>query len=138
MPNSATVGSEISVAEGRWIPDFVRRLERFQKSGILRSMNQALSLVCLVVIAVLPAGVLGLRAVMPRLMPWWAMLLTLLGVGWPVLVFGAMLQESRSGGAGHVGALFFGWALLLLWFVPWLIVYALIQGIRRRRAARDA
>lgn len=101
-------------------------------------MNQALSLVCLVVIAVLPAGVLGLRAVMPRLMPWWAMLLTLLGVGWPVLVFGAMLQESRSGGAGHVGALFFGWALLLLWFVPWLIVYALIQGIRRRRAARDA
>lgn len=97
-------------------------------------MNQWLSMLCLAVIAVLPAGVLSLRAVRPRLMPWWAMLLVLLGVGWPMMVFSAMLQESQSGGAGHVGALFFGWALMLLWFIPWLMVYALIQHFRRRSA----
>ncbi|MFM8878678.1 MAG: hypothetical protein ACKOKG_06030 [Verrucomicrobiota bacterium] len=100
-------------------------------------MNPWLSMLCLAVIAVLPAGVLAVRAVWPRLMPWWAMLLVLLGVGWPVMVFGAMLTETQGGGAGHVGALFFGWALMLLWFAPWLIVYALIQRLRRRGAHRE-
>ena len=100
-------------------------------------MNQLLSLFCLGVIILLPPCVLALRAVRPRLMPWWAMLLVLLGVGWPVMVFAAMLQESQSGGAGHVGALFFGWALMLLWFVPWLSLYAVIQWFRCRRAPRS-
>ena len=100
-------------------------------------MNPWLSMLCLAVIAVLPAGVLAVRAVRPRLMPWWAMLLVLLGVGWPVMVFGAMLNETQGGGAGHVGALFFGWALMLLWFAPWLIVYALIRRLRRRGARHE-
>ncbi|MEY4689902.1 MAG: hypothetical protein RIT19_227, partial [Verrucomicrobiota bacterium] len=54
-------------------------------------------------------------------------MLALPGLRYPIMVFSAMLQESQSGGAGHVGALFFGWALMLLWFIPWLMVYALIQ-----------
>jgi hypothetical protein len=59
-------------------------------------------------------------------------MLALPGLRYPIMVFSAMLQESQSGGAGHVGALFFGWALMLLWFIPWLMVYALIQYFRRR------
>ena len=58
--------------------------------------------------------------------------------GWVLVFVGAMLQETTAGGAGHVGALFFGWAFVLIWFAPWLLVYAGIQFFRRRHASRNA
>ena len=54
-----------------------------------------------------------------------------------LVVVGAMLRETPDGGAGHVGALFFGWAFVLLWFAPWLLGYAVIQFFRRRHASRN-
>lgn len=93
-------------------------------------MNQVAFLVCLAGLVLLPILVLGVRLVRPRLMPWWAAFLTAVGLGWALLVVGAMLRETPEGGAGHVGALFFGWALALVWFAPWLLVYAIIQRVR--------
>lgn len=101
-------------------------------------MNDVLSLACLVGLAVLPLVVLGLRAARPKLMPWWAVFLIVIGLGWVVVFVSAMLNETANGGAGHVGALFFGWAIVLIWFAPWLLAYAVIQLFRRRRAGRNA
>lgn len=97
-------------------------------------MNDVISLACLVGLAVLPLVVLGLRATRPKLMPWWAVFSIVIGLGWLLVFVGALLKESAEGGAGHVGALFFGWALVLIWFAPWLLVYGVIQSLRRRRA----
>lgn len=99
-------------------------------------MKDLLSAVCLVLLAVLPWVVLGVRFVRPRLMPWWAAFSTTVGLGWGLALAGAMLNESSTGGAGHVGALFFGWAIALAWFLPWLLVYAIVQWIRRRVSGR--
>jgi hypothetical protein len=43
-----------------------------------------------------------------------------------------MLNETKNGGAGHVFALLFGWAISLIWLAPWLLVYAVIQLFRCR------
>jgi hypothetical protein len=101
-------------------------------------MNNVLFLGCLAGLAILPLIALGLRAARPRLMPWWAVFSTVVGLGWVLVVVGAMLRETPEGGAGHVGALFFGWALVLIWFAPWLLVYSAIQFFRRRHASRNA
>lgn len=97
-------------------------------------MNDACQLACLVGLAALPPVVLGLRAARPGLMPWWAVFVTMLGLGWLLVLIGAMLNETAHGGAGHVFALFFGWILVILWCAPWLLAYAVIQFVRRRRA----
>jgi hypothetical protein len=101
-------------------------------------MNDVLSLACLVGLAVLPLVVLGLRAARPKLMPWWAVFSIVVGLGWVLVLVGAMLKERAEGGAGHVFALFFGWAIVLIWFAPWLLVYAVVQFFRRRRATPNA
>jgi hypothetical protein len=101
-------------------------------------MSNVLFLGCLAGLAGLPLAVLGLRAARPMLMPWWAVFATVVGQGWALVVVGAMVRETPEGGAGHVGALFFGWAFVLIWFAPWLLVYAGIQFFRRRHASRNA
>lgn len=100
-------------------------------------MNDVISAACLVVLAVLPLVVLGLRAARPRLMPWWAAFLLVVGLGWGLLIVSALVNESAKGGSGHVGALFLGWAIMLVWFAPWLLAYAVFQFVRRRRAMRQ-
>ena len=65
-------------------------------------------------------------------------MLALAGLGWGLGFVSAMLNETTEGGAGHVGALFFGWAIVLIWFAPWLLVYGVIQLFRRRRANPNA
>lgn len=97
-------------------------------------MNDVLSLACLIGLAILPLVVLSFRAARPKLMPWWAVISLVVVVGWVLVLVSAMLNETAEGGAGHVFALFFGWAFVLLWFAPWLLVYAVIQFVRRRRA----
>jgi len=101
-------------------------------------MNNVLFLICLTGLAVLPLAVLGLRAARPKLMPWWAVFSIVVGLGWALVAVGAMLRETTEGGAGHVGALFFGWAFVLIWFAPWLLVYGVIQFFRRRHASHNA
>ena len=101
-------------------------------------MNDVISAACLVVLALLPLVVLGLRAARPKLMPWWAAFVLVVGLGWGLLFVSALVNESAKGGAGHVGALFLGWAIMLVWFAPWLLAYALFQLVRRRRAIASA
>lgn len=95
-------------------------------------MNSFLFIVCLAGFAVLPVALLGLRAARPRLMPWWAVVSIMGGLGWALALVGAMLRETPEGGAGKVGALFFGWAIALIWFAPWLLLYGVGQFVRRR------
>jgi hypothetical protein len=101
-------------------------------------MNNVLFLICFTGLAVLPLAVLGLRAARPKLMPWWAVFSIVVGLGWVLVVIGAMLRETAEGGAGHVGALFFGWAFVLIWFAPWLLVYSVIPFFRRRQTSHSA
>lgn len=101
-------------------------------------MKNVLALICIAGFAVLPLVVLGLRAARPNRMPWWAVFSITLGLGWALAFFGAMLREGPETGAGHVGALFFGWAFALIWFAPWLLVYAVVRFFRRRHANGNA
>lgn len=101
-------------------------------------MEEVFALICLVGFAVLPLAVLGLRAARPKRMPWWAVFSITCGLGWALALVSAMLREGPETGAGHVFALFFGWAYALVWFAPWLLAYAVIQSLRRRLADRQA
>ena len=101
-------------------------------------MNNVLFIICLAGLVVLPLAVLGLRAARPKLMPWWAVFLIIVGLGWALVVVGAMLRETPEGGAGHVFALFFGWAFVLIWFAPWLLIYGVVQLARRGHERREA
>ncbi|MBM3883601.1 MAG: hypothetical protein FJ387_28495 [Verrucomicrobia bacterium] len=59
------------------------------------------------------------------------------GLGWALALVAAMLRETPDTGAAKVFALFFGWAYaLLVWFLPWLFIYGIIQVVRRRWAER--
>ncbi len=99
-------------------------------------MNNVLSLISLVRFAALPLAVLGLRAARPRQMPWWAVFSIVIGLGWMLVLVSAMVNETTEGGAGHVFALFFGWAFALVWLAPWLFAYALFQLVRDRAGRR--
>ncbi len=107
-------------------------------SSGLASINAAVSAVCLALFAVLPLAVLAVRFARPRRMPWWAVFTTTLGLGWGLALASALVNDSPVSGAGHVGALFLGWALALVWLVPWLLVYGAVQWVRHRVAARRA
>ncbi|MFZ9854281.1 MAG: hypothetical protein ACO3I0_04110 [Limisphaerales bacterium] len=96
-------------------------------------MKEAISLICLVGFALLPVLVLGLRMVFPGRIPWWSVVLIAVGGGWGLAVVSAMLNDGPDTGAGHVGALFFGWALALLWFLPWWLMYGVVHLFRRRK-----
>lgn len=101
-------------------------------------MKNVLALISITGFAVLPLAVLGLRAARPKYMPWWAVFLITLGLGWLLALVSAMLREGPETGAGHVMALFFGWAYALGWFAPWLVAYAAIQFLLRLRGSRQA
>jgi hypothetical protein len=96
-------------------------------------MKDLLALFCAGGFLLLPLMVLVLRAFYPRWMPWWAVWLVTVGVGWALAFVSAMLREGPDTGAGHVGALFFGWALALLWFLPWWLMYGVVHLFRRRK-----
>lgn len=100
-------------------------------------MKHVLALLCIAGFAVLPLAVLGLRAAHSKHMPWWAVFSITLVFGWALALIGAMLSEGPETGAGHVFALFFGWAYALVWFVPWFLAYAVIQFFRRRADQRN-
>ena len=100
--------------------------------------STALEFICALGFGLLPIAVLALRAFRPRIMPWWAVFGVTVVLGWCLAVASALVHEGPDTGAGHMGALFFGWALALLWFMPWLIVYAFAQGLRRLVARRTS
>lgn len=100
-------------------------------------MHDFLTFACVAGFAVLPLVVLGLRAARPERMPWWPACLLSVLLGWALILATAMLSETPENGAGKVFALFFGWAYVVVWFVPWLLVYGVIQLFRRRHRTRS-
>jgi hypothetical protein len=99
-------------------------------------MLKSLSLFFFGLFLCLPFLVLLVRAARPRRMPWWATLAIPIIVGWVLVLGAAMAGETPEGGAAKVFALFFGWAYALAWFLPWLIVYGVIQLCCRRCSRR--
>jgi hypothetical protein len=87
-------------------------------------MNDPLQLALLVGMAALSIVVLGLRAVRPMVMPWWAVFLIVIGLGWALVIISAIAEGP---GSGLPLAVVFGWMISLFWFSPWLIVYAVIR-----------
>jgi hypothetical protein len=122
-------------------------------------MNRILHLVSLWGFLSLPVILLSVRAARPRFMRWWLLLILLSVVGW-LLVYGTvhfyyaylddllrpygdnapleLLERRSADGAKLVFALFFGWAYGLIYFIPWLLFYAVIQATRRYYATRNA
>ncbi len=94
-------------------------------------MQQMLTMICLAGFLLLPIIVLSFRAIRPKRMPWWAVFPIVIVLGWLLVLVTAMLNETPDGGAPKVFALFFGWAYALVWFVPWLLVYGVIQLVRK-------
>ncbi|MEI6785900.1 MAG: hypothetical protein WCQ21_33865 [Verrucomicrobiota bacterium] len=122
-------------------------------------MNKILYLGGLVGFLLLPFAVLLLRAFRPKVMPWWLAFLAVAALGW-LLVNGTvyfsfehlgdlmhsygdkppddLVERWANDGAKRVFALFFGWVYALAWFVPPLLIYAVIQLFRRWYANRNA
>ena len=73
--------------------------------------------------AALSIAVLSLRAARPRVMPWWAVFFIVIGVGWVLTIMDAIAEGP---GSGLPVVVLLGWMISLFWFLPWLIVYAVI------------
>jgi|GEM_PF-6292173 len=101
-------------------------------------MGDVLSQAGSVGLSVLTLVVLSLRAAQPTFLPWWGVCSIVVGLGWLLTMVSAMLKEATSEGAGHVGALFLGWVMVLIWFAPGLLVCVIIQRFPRRRTASNA
>ena len=100
------------------------------------AMKNALSFTCIGAFLLLPVIVLWVRATRPKRMPWWAVFAVVVVLGWPLALAIAALNETPDQGASKVFALFFGWAFALAWFLQWLLVYGVIQLVRRLVAAK--
>ena len=95
-------------------------------------MKDLASYILLTLFALLPPSVLATRMRRPSRMPWWAAFGLVIGLGWLLILGGALIKEGPESGAGHVTALFAGWAFALIWFLPWLGLYAIIHLIRSK------
>lgn len=86
---------------------------------------------------VLPTVLLTVRWIRPKFMPWWALTLITLTIGW-ALAFGAAITANRpieNSGAPELFALMFGWLYAAAWCLPHLILYGGTRwGLRSIRA----
>jgi hypothetical protein len=122
-------------------------------------MNHTLYLVSLLAFLALPIILLIVRATRPRVMRWWLLIMLLSIVGWLLVnstvhfyyaylddllrSYGdqaplSLLERRAADGAKLVFALFFGWAYGLIYFIPWVLFYAVIQASRHYYETRRA
>ena len=123
--------------------------------------NQFLSNMATFVFFAVTPLLLGIRFVRPKWMPWLLLLALALIISWGVLFasndfhFAALkdeinqyesrgenppeeLRERWASDASRVGVLFLGWLFGVVYFLPWLGVYALACVVRRRLSAKPA
>ena len=116
-------------------------------------MNLLLSSACFFAFLLVPPVLLGLRAVRGR-PAWWLLLLLVAVLGWlswfsayafyhqhvdQLIAQGGELPEGwDSDGAAGVFALYMGWFVSLLYFLPWVALYAVIALFRSRGRNRQA
>lgn len=109
-------------------------------------MNNAIAYLCLYSILAIAPVLLIVKFTTNR-PPWWLILIIVLVVGWGLAIStyvsyhlglndlmaqGKQLPEGwDSDGASGVFVLFGGWLFSLVYFAPWLAIYALATGIRR-------
>jgi len=115
-------------------------------------MNRAIYLTCLDSFFLLPILLLFFRAFRPSLMRWWLLVVLVAVLSWLfvngavhfyfaylddlLIAFGnhppdQLLETRAADGAKLVFAFFFGWAYGLVYFIPWLTIYATIHVCRR-------
>ena len=117
-------------------------------------MNETYYLACIALFVAGAPLLLALRFAKPRRMPWWLLVVLAAALGWVLsnlaLHFyyehlddliaesgglgGAskeLIDEWQSDGAKRVFAYLFGWAYGLLYLIPWLGVYLLVNVLRR-------
>ena len=123
--------------------------------------NQFLSDTAFFVFCAATPLLLGIRFVWPKWMPWLILLALALIVSWGAVIAANYfyfefltdqinqyesrgedppkeLRERWASDASGVGALFFGWTYFVVYFLPWLGVYALACAVRRRLSAKPA
>jgi hypothetical protein len=117
-------------------------------------LNETYYLAC---IALFMAGaplLLALRFAKPRRMPWWLLAVLAAALGWvlsnlavhfyyqhlddliaesggPNSAPKELLDAWQNDGAKRVFAYLFGWAYGLVYLMPWLVVYLLVNALRR-------
>lgn len=111
-------------------------------------MNHIIHLICLWGFLALPGILLYLRVARSAIIPWWLLAVILSLGGW-VLVNGAihfhyahlddllrsagddpsedMLARRSGDGSKVVFGLYFGWLYGILYSIPWLLTYGLVQ-----------
>jgi len=81
----------------------------------------------------LPLAVLVVRGFWPQRMPWAMAFLIVAMVGW-ALAIGLVASDDISTGeaaaSAGITAVFAGWAYSLIWFIPWLCGYGILQNFR--------
>lgn len=110
--------------------------------------------VCAIALWLCPGILLLLRYQKSTKFSWWLVIIMALVIGW-VLTIGTsfsttnalsaqireyeasakpvpdQLMKDWAGDAHVVFALFFGWAFAAIIFIPWLILYGIMQGMRK-------
>ena len=86
--------------------------------------------ICLGSFIFLPMVLLTCRALQPSRMPWWVVVFIMLVVGWLLVLGASVVSEMPDRGASKVFALFFGGIYAVLYFLPWLCIYGLVQRVR--------
>ena len=81
----------------------------------------------------LPLAVLVIRGFWPQRMPWGRAFLIVAVVGW-ALAIGLVASDDISIGepaaSAGITAVVAGWAYSLIWFIPWLCGYGILQNFR--------
>jgi len=105
-------------------------------------MNAVLYYVFFVGFVYLPLAVLFLRAKWPQRMPWVLAFPIVAVVGWACLIglaFSDDISEGEAAASNGFVAVLFGWAYSLIWFIPWLCGYGILQNFRSsKRSDYDA
>ena len=99
-------------------------------------MNSSVSDLLLYLFLALPGLLLLFRGLRPSWVRWWMVGVLQIVLGAILVLAVAILKETPDSGAAKVFALFFGWAYALIWFLPWLALYGLVQWWRARRPDR--
>lgn len=98
--------------------------------GSMGGTKEMFTAICLGSFIFLPMVLLSIRALQPSRMPWWFVVFIMLVVGWLLVLGASVVAEMPDRGASKVFALFFGWIYAILYFLPWLCIYGLVQRVR--------
>ena len=98
--------------------------------GSMGDTKEMVTAICLGSFIFLPMVLLVSRALQPSRMPWWVVVFIMLVVGWLLVLGASVVSEMPDRGASKVFALFFGWIYAVLYFLPWLCIYGLVQRVR--------